>query len=85
VHTKITAKSGSEMAVDYRMLKKSDRWMVYDVAIEGMSLVSNYRAQFDKIIRASSFEELVKKIKAKQTELPRDRASRQEDASALPG
>ncbi len=85
VHTKIIAKSGSEIAVDYRMMKKSDRWMVYDVVIEGMSLVSNYRAQFDKIIRTSSFEELVKKIKAKQAELPRDRARHEEDASKLPG
>ena len=51
------------------MHKKADRWLVYDVIIEGVSLVSNYRTQFNKIIQTSSFQELVKKMKSKQEEL----------------
>jgi len=50
------------------MLKKGDRWLVYDVIIEGVSLVANYRTQFNKIIQTSSFQELVKKMKTKQEE-----------------
>ena len=68
VRTRIVTKGGTEVPVDYRMLKKGDRWLVYDVVIEGVSLVANYRTQFNKIIQTSSYAELVKKMKAKQDE-----------------
>jgi len=68
VRTRIVTKSGSEVPVDYRMLKRSDRWLVYDVIIEGVSLVANYRTQFNKIIQTSSYAELVRKLKVKQDE-----------------
>jgi phospholipid transport system substrate-binding protein len=55
--------------VDYRMIKRADRWLVYDVSIEGVSLVSNYRTQFNKIIQTSSYSELVSKLRNKQDEL----------------
>jgi phospholipid transport system substrate-binding protein len=66
VSTKIISKSGTEVPIDYRLLKKGDRWLVYDVSIEGVSLVSNYRTQFNKIIQTSSYAELIKKMKSKQ-------------------
>jgi phospholipid transport system substrate-binding protein len=66
VRTRIITKQGTEIPVDYRMLKRDARWQVYDVLIEGVSLIGNYRTQFNKIIQSSSYEELVKKIKAKQ-------------------
>jgi len=69
VMTKIVTRQGSEIPIEYRMHKKGDRWLVYDVIIEGVSLVSNYRTQFNKIIQTSSFQELVKKMKNKQEEL----------------
>ena len=69
VATRIVTKNGTEVPIDYRLLKKGDRWLVYDVSIEGVSLVSNYRTQFNKIIQTSSFQELVKKMKSKQEEL----------------
>jgi phospholipid transport system substrate-binding protein len=69
VGTKIISKSGTEVPIDYRMLKKGDRWLVYDVSIEGVSLVSNYRTQFNKIIQTSSYAELVRKMKTKQGEV----------------
>jgi phospholipid transport system substrate-binding protein len=68
VRTKIVTKTGTEIPVDYRMHRLGDDWRVYDVAIEGVSLVSNYRAQFDRIIRASSYKALAEKLKAKQDE-----------------
>jgi phospholipid transport system substrate-binding protein len=70
VSTKIITKNGTEVPVDYRMIKRSgDRWLVYDVSIEGVSLVSNYRTQFNKIIQTSSYNELVSKLRNKQDEL----------------
>jgi phospholipid transport system substrate-binding protein len=68
VRTKILTRQGVEIPVDYRMLRKGDRWLVYDVIIEGVSLVANYRTQFNKIIQTSSYQELVKKMRVKQEE-----------------
>jgi phospholipid transport system substrate-binding protein len=77
VRTKIITKQGSEIPIEYRMLQKGDRWLVYDVIIEGVSLVANYRAQFNKIIQTSSYQELVKRMKSKQGEfLDQDKANR---------
>jgi phospholipid transport system substrate-binding protein len=69
VQSKLLTKAGSEVPIDYRMLKKGERWLVYDVVIEGVSLVANYRTQFNKIIQTSSYQELVKKMKTRQEEL----------------
>ena len=69
VATRIATKSGAEVPIDYRMLRKGTRWLVYDVNIEGVSLVSNYRTQFNKIIQTSSFDDLIQKLKTKQGEL----------------
>jgi phospholipid transport system substrate-binding protein len=72
VATRIVTKNGTEVPIDYRLLKKADRWLVYDVHIEGVSLVSNYRTQFNKIIQTGSYNALVQKLKAKQDELTAD-------------
>ena len=69
VSTRIITKNGTEVPVDYRMIKRSERWLVYDVSIEGVSLVSNYRTQFNKIIQTTSYNELVSKLRNKQDEL----------------
>jgi phospholipid transport system substrate-binding protein len=52
------------MALDYKMHHTSDRWQVYDVNVEGVSLVANYRAQFNKVIRSESYQALVTRLKA---------------------
>jgi len=69
VMTTIITKSGAGLPVDYRVLRRGDRWFVYDVWIEGVSLMNNYRAQFNKIIQTSSYKDLVRKLKAKQQSL----------------
>jgi phospholipid transport system substrate-binding protein len=69
VSTRIVTKNGTEVPVDYRMIKRGERWLVYDVSIEGVSLVSNYRTQFNKIIQTTSYNELVSKLRNKQDEL----------------
>jgi len=70
VRTKILTKQGSQVPVDYRMLRQGAHWRVYDVIIEGVSLTANYRTQFNKIIQTSSFDDLVAKLKAKEFAAP---------------
>ena len=66
VRTRLVSRSGTETAVDYRLHRVGDRWMAYDVGVEGVSLVANYRAQFNRIIQASSAQGLVQRLRAKQ-------------------
>jgi len=68
VRTTLPLGHGREMPIDYRMHNTADRWQVYDLSIDGISLVGNYRAQFNKIIRTSSYEALVAKFKSHQAE-----------------
>jgi len=65
VRGKVTTKQGTDVPVEARMHKRGERWLIYDVAIENISLISNYRAQFDRIIRTSSYGELVKRLRNK--------------------
>ena len=71
VRTRLVTKQGTEVPVDYRMHKVGDRWLTYDVSIEGVSLVANYRTQFNSVIRTGSYDELVKKMRARIDEMPR--------------
>jgi phospholipid transport system substrate-binding protein len=68
VKTRIVTKRGSEVPVDYRMHVNNGRWLVYDVIIEGVSLISNYRTQFNKVVQTESYQSLVQKLKNKETE-----------------
>jgi len=65
VRGKIVTKRNQEILISYRLQKASSNWEVYDVIVEGVSLVNNYRTQFSKIIRTSSYQELVKKMQMK--------------------
>ncbi len=55
--------------VNYRLLNEGGTWKVYDVVIEGVSLVSNYRSQFSRIIHESSYADLVRRLKTKVSEM----------------
>jgi phospholipid transport system substrate-binding protein len=55
-----------EIPIDYRVIRRNDQWKIYDVVIDGISLVSNYRSQFNRIIQRGSYAELVKKMRVKQ-------------------
>ena len=68
VRGKVVTRQGTEIPVDARMLRKGDRWLMYDVSVENISLVGNYRAQFDAIIRKTSFPDLVQRMKDQQSE-----------------
>ena len=65
VRSKIVTKRNQEIPIIYRLQLASTNWEVYDVIVEGVSLVNNYRTQFSKIIRTSSYQELVKKMQVK--------------------
>ena len=69
VKSKVVTAKRDEFTLDYRMINQDGKWMVYDVVIEGVSLVSNYRTQFNKIITTNGYPELVKKLQTKTDEL----------------
>ncbi|MFO0753344.1 MAG: ABC transporter substrate-binding protein [Thermodesulfovibrionales bacterium] len=66
VKTKIITKKNMEVPIDYRLLRKDGKWAVYDVVIEGVSLVNNYRTQFNAILRSGGYEELIRRMEKKQ-------------------
>jgi phospholipid transport system substrate-binding protein len=68
VRSRITTDRRVEISIDYRLIERGDRWEVYDVVLDGVSLVSNYRSQFNSIIRTSSFGELLTRLRNKQIE-----------------
>jgi phospholipid transport system substrate-binding protein len=70
VKTRIITKQETEIPVDYRMFMSNGRWAVYDVSIEGISLIGNYRTQFNAVIQRSGYNDLVAKLKAKQDDRP---------------
>lgn len=70
VKSKVVTAKNDEYTLDYKLLKKENgTWMVYDVVIEGVSLVSNYRTQFNKIISTSGYPELLKRLQSKSNEI----------------
>lgn len=70
VNTIVLSKSSAEIDVNYRMREKDGKWFVYDIYIEGVSLVNNYRIQFNDILMKSPYEELVKRLEEKIAEEP---------------
>jgi phospholipid transport system substrate-binding protein len=63
VDSRIIDKNGQTYSVVYRLHRVDGKWRIYDVVAENISLVNNYRAQFNRVIAKSSFEELLKIMK----------------------
>jgi phospholipid transport system substrate-binding protein len=74
VRARIVTKTGTEVPVESRMNLRGDRWLIYDILIENVSLVGNYRSQFDRIVRSTSYEELVRRLKTKREEFLKESA-----------
>lgn len=68
VRTKVLT-GKTEIPLDYRLLNKGTDWLVYDVVVDGVSLVSNYRGQFTKILRASTFADLLDQLRKKSDKI----------------
>jgi phospholipid transport system substrate-binding protein len=65
VKTIVLTKRNQQVPLEYRLQKSDGRWKIYDVLVEGISLVNNYRSQFNQIISSSSYEALVQKMKSR--------------------
>ena len=65
VKVKILTKQETEISAEYRLKINAGEWLVYDISIEGVSLINNYRTQFNSIIMRSSYKGLIKKLKTK--------------------
>jgi phospholipid transport system substrate-binding protein len=63
VNTKLMGKKGESYSVVYKLHLVDGRWRIYDVVAEGISVVNNYRSQFNRVMANSSFEELIRKMK----------------------
>ena len=68
VNTILVDLRGDRLPVDYQLERRRDRWELFDVIIDGVSIVSNYQSQFNRIIQTSSFDSLVDKMRVKQQE-----------------
>lgn len=73
VRAKILRRQGAEVPVEARMLRRGDRWYIYDLSVEGISLINNYRSQFNAIIQKSSYEQLVQRLRASREVTLNDR------------
>jgi phospholipid transport system substrate-binding protein len=65
----VVVRPNDRIPLNYRLLKEGGTWKVYDVIIEGVSLVSNYRSQFRRIIHQSSYADLVRRLRTKAMEV----------------
>ena len=83
VRTAIGRRGGRQVPLDHEMIYRGERWMVRDVTIDGISLVTNYRAQFDRVIQGSSYRELLARLRVKVgSELPRPASAGPETPAA---
>ena len=69
VQTEVVTRRGDRLPVAYRLERGGETWLLEDVVIDGVSIVKNYRAQFQNIIAASSYENLVKRLRTKREEV----------------
>jgi phospholipid transport system substrate-binding protein len=65
VRTTVTAPGGQPIPIDYNLEKKSDGWRAYDVTVGGVSLVTNYREEFNNAIRDAGVDGLIKSLQTK--------------------
>ena len=70
VRTNVLTKRNQQVPIEYRLQKGDGGWKIYDVLVEGISLVNNYRSQFNQIVNSSSYDALVQKMKSRQVEEP---------------
>lgn len=69
VYSKVLTSKGEEFKIDYRLHRGGEEWRIHDIIVENISLVNNYRSQFNRIIANSSYEELLRRMKEKQVEI----------------
>lgn len=65
VRSRVVTPKGSEVGIEYRLYRSADRWAVYDINVDGVSLVGSYKAQFNRLLQRGSFTELLKQLRQK--------------------
>ena len=70
VDTRIVTSKGEGFSVNYKLYSAGREWKVYDVVIENISLVNNYRSQFNRVLANSSFAEFLRKLQEKNFDAP---------------
>ena len=89
VRTKVQTRDGGDVQLDYKMNRPGHAWLIRDVVIDGVSLVENYRAQFARVLRRSSYPELLARLRmvagtgAERTAATRPRSGLRPDVLAL--
>lgn len=66
VETRIVPQQGEPIKVDYRLQVSGGEWKVYDVVIENVSLINNYRSQFNRVLARNSFSDLIRRMREKE-------------------
>ena len=69
VRSRIITRRRTDTALDYRLHEIDGRWKVYDVLIDGVSFVSTYRSEFNRVIQLSSYEELIERLRKKRIDV----------------
>lgn len=69
VRSRIVTRRRTEMALDYRLHRVDGRWKVYDVLIDGVSFVSTYRSEFDRILQSSSWDDVMDRLRKRRLEI----------------
>jgi phospholipid transport system substrate-binding protein len=69
VKSRIITPNHDQFSLDYRLMNENGKWKVYDVVIEGVSLVSNYRSQFNRIVSNQGYSALIRKLQTKSEEI----------------
>jgi phospholipid transport system substrate-binding protein len=70
VRSLVTTTMGSRISIEYQLLERGSRWAVYDIVLDGTSLVSTYRSQFKSSIRTSSFAQLMERMRTERLRQP---------------
>jgi phospholipid transport system substrate-binding protein len=75
VTTELLTRTGGEMPIEYRMVRRAAGWLVRDVVVDGVSLAANYHVQFERVMQLGSYEELLERLREKAGPVARAQAS----------
>ena len=84
VATSLLTRNGSDLDLDYFMIRRGGRWMVRDVVVDGMSLIANYRAQFNRILSTSSYADLLARMQGDALEVAQPAVAAAAPAAQVP-
>jgi phospholipid transport system substrate-binding protein len=72
VKTNVTLNDGTKVPVHYDLVNRGDRWLIFNVKVEGVSYVSNYRTEIDSEIRATSLAAVIERLESEASARPNE-------------